>query len=234
MGGTVAGLVVIALLAGATALRTRKRIARLEALIRKARALAAGTISFRSIDATWQAAVDGLDVPAGMVALGDLVEVPEGGEPSGAMRTIAGADGTTYGWLAKVGAAKLPVMVLISATETEIYLTRLTPATGGLLAAPPWAHRVAVPYSRTIPGAIADHRERVASAKGLIAVKTLDDLKAELERVRGMTIAWRQTQSPATLLDRDLRSMLGRHYDTLGPRLAKRLAVEMPQARVVS
>jgi len=234
VGGTVAGLVVIALVAGATALRTRKRIARLEALIRKGREIALGGMKFEPVDARWQPFLDGLDVPAGMQALGDFVEVPEGREPSGALRGFASPDGTTYGWLARVGPTKATVTVLVSATETEVYLTRHTPAAGGMLAAPPWAHRVAVPYSRTIAGAVGDHRERVASAQGLVTVKTLEDLQAELARVRGMTIAWRQAQPPAALLDADLRSMLGRHYDTLGARLAKRLAVEMPQARVVS
>ena len=125
-------------------------------------------------------------------------------------------------------------MVLVSATDAEVYLTRLTSVVDGLLAAPPWAHRLAVPDSRTLSGAIADHRERIASAHGLVTVKTAEELQAELMRVRARTIAWREAQPPAALLDADLRSMLGRHYDTFGPRLAKRLTVEIPQARVVS
>jgi len=234
VGGTVAGLVVIALIAGATALRTRKRIARLEALIRKGRDIALGGMSFTPVDARWQPFLDGLDVPSGMQALGDFVEVPEGREPSGALRGFSDPTGTIYGWMARIGATKAMVMVLVTATDTDIYLTRLTPAAGGLLSAPPWAHREVVAYQRGVEGALERHRARVAAVTGAMRVTTVAELQAELARVRGMTIAWRQAQPPAALLDADLRSMLGRHYDTLGARLAKRLAVEMPQARVVS
>src|SRR6478672_4589584 len=122
MGGTLAGLAVIALLAGATALRTRRRLNRLETLIRRARTLATGGMSFRPVDATWQAALEGIEVPPDMIALGDFVEVPEGGEPSGALRGFADAEGTTYGWLARTAAGRPVLMVLVSATDTDVYL----------------------------------------------------------------------------------------------------------------
>jgi hypothetical protein len=110
----------------------------------------------------------------------------------------------------------------------------MMPARAGSVAAPPFTHREDLPTSRTVAGVIAQHRERVTSAKGLLRVTTLGELQTELQRIRATTIAWRQTQSPGALLDKDLRSLLGARYDKLGARLAKRLAVEIPQARVIS
>ena len=228
MGGTLAGLVVIALVAGANALRTRKRLARLELLIRQSRDIALAGMSFVPVDAHWQPFVDGLEIPAGMQPLGDFVECAYGREPAGARRGFTDPAVTLYGWLARGGPTKAMVMVLVPATATDVYLTRLTPAAGGLLAAPPWAHREAVAYARGIAGALERHRERSAGVTGAVQDTAVAALQAELVRVRAMTIAWRQAQPPAALLDADLRSMLGPHYDRIGPRLAKQRALEMP------
>ena len=45
--------------------------------------------------------------------------------------------------------------------------------------------------------------------------------------MRAMTIAWRQAQSSAALIDADLYSMLGRGYDSVGARLVTRLVVDL-------
>ena len=176
MSGTFAGLVVIALLAGARTLRTRRRLARLERLVRQARQIALAGMAFEPIDARWQPTVEGIDVPAGMQLLGDLVEVPEGREPSGALRGFTDPAGTFYGWLARVGTAKETVMVVVTATATDVYLTRLTPAPGGLLTAPPWAHREAVAYTQGIDGALEQHRARIAGVTGAVRVTTIAEL----------------------------------------------------------
>ena len=229
------GALVLAVVLAAAALKNRKQLARLEHLIRDARVLALTEMSYEPVPARWLPSLDGLDVPGGMIALGDFVEHPVGRPASGALRAFADADGTTYGWLARAAMGAGPVVaILMSATADEVYVTRHTPARGGHLAPAPWAHTDDAPYLLGLPAAVERHRARVASAKGLVAVRTLDELQAELRRVRARTIAWRQAQAPQTLLDRDLRSILGAKYDALGPRLATKLAVEVPQARVVS
>lgn len=229
------GAFVLAAVFAAAAVRQRKQLARLETLIRDARTLALTDLTYEPVDARWMPYLDGLDVPGGMVALGDFVEHPAGRSPSGALRAFADPDGTTFGWLARAATGNGPVVaILMSATADDVYVTRHTPARGGHLAAAPWAHTDDAPYALGLPAAIQRHAARVASAKGLVVVRTLEEMQAELRRVRARTIAWRQAQAPQTLLDRDLRSILGEKYDALGPRLAPKLAVEVPKARVVS
>ena len=213
----------------------RQQLARLESLIRDARTLALTDIDYEPVDARWMPYLDGLDVPAGMTALGDFVEHPVGRSASGALRACGDPDATTVGWLARAAEGRGPVVaILMSTTTDEVYVTRHTPARGGHLSAAPWAHTDDAPYTLGLAAAVARHRARVAAAKGLTAVHTLADMQAELRRVRAKTIAWRQSMTPETLLDRDLRSILGAKYDALGPRLAAKLAPQVPQARVVS
>jgi hypothetical protein len=229
------GAFVLLAVFGAAALRQRKHIARLETLIRDARALALTEINYEPVDARWMPYLDGLDVPGGMTALGDFVEHPVGRSASGALRAFADPDGTTFGWLARAATGTGPVVaILMSTTADDVYVTRHTPARGGHLASAPWAHTDDAPYLLGLPAAIERHRARVAAAKGMTAVHTLEEMQAELRRLRARTIAWRQAQAPHTLLDRDLRSLLGAKYDALGPKLAPKLAVEVPKARVVS
>jgi hypothetical protein len=234
MSGSVVGIVVLALLWGAFQLSHRKKLARLEQLIRDQRALTLLPINYEPVDARWAPYLDGLDVPAGMVALGDFVEVPEGRSASGAMRGIADRDGTTFGWLAKAGPGGMVVMLLVSASETDSYVTVMSPASAGMAASPPFVHRDRL--SPLIgPGAvIARHKDRIKDVTGLVTVATLGDLQAQLRRLRTRTMEWRTAQAPAALLDADLRSILGGQYDSLGPKLAAKLALEIPQAKVVS
>jgi hypothetical protein len=234
MSPLIAGFLLAAVFAFAKQ-RHASQIARLEALIRDARLLALTDIDYAPVDARWAAYLDGLDVPAGMTALGDFVEHPVGRSPSGALRAFVDADHTTFGWLARASEGRGPVVaILMSTTPDAVYVTRHTPARGGQLSAAPWAHTDDAPYTLGLPAAVDRHRARVAAAKGLTALHTLDELQAELRRVRGKTIAWRQSMAPETLLDRDLRSILGAKYDQLGPRLAAKLAAQVPEARVVS
>lgn len=229
------GALILATLFAFAGLRQRKHIARLAVLIRDARTLALTDIDYEPVDARWMPYLDGLDVPSGMTALGDFVEHPVGRSASGALRAFVDPDGTTFGWLAKAAEGRGPVVaILMSTTPDDVYVTRHTPARGGQLSAAPWAHTDDAPYALGLASAVARHRARVAAAKGLTAVHTLEDMQAELRRVRAKTIAWRQSMTPETLLDRDLRSILGAKYDALGPRLAAKLAPEVPQARVIS
>lgn len=229
------GALVLAVVFATASLRQRKHIERLESLIREARILALTDITYEPVDARWMPYLDGLDVPAGMIALGDFVEHPVGRSASGALRAFVDPDGTTFGWLARAATGTGPVVaILMSTTPDEVTITRWTPGRGGQLSAAPWVHTDDAPYALGLPPAIERHRARVASAKGLTTVHTLEDMQGELRRVRARTIAWRQAQAPQTLLDRDLRSILGAKYDSLGPRLATRLGPEVPKARVVS
>ena len=233
-GALIAAFVLAGMYVGSV-MRNRRQLARLETLIRDARTLALTDITYEPVDARWLPYLDGLDVPPPMLALGDFVEHPAGRSPSGALRAFADAEGTTFGWIARAATGTGPVVALLmSTTPDDVYVTRHTPARGGHLAAAPWSHTEDAPYLLGIGPAVERHRARVASVKGLTVVRTLEDMQAELRRVRAKTIAWRQAQAPHTLLDRDLRAILGAKYDALGPKLAAKLGVEVPEARVVS
>ena len=235
MSGSLVSIVVLALLYAARQLALRKRqLAELARLIRDQRALAMLEIGYEPVDARWQPYLDGLDVPAGMMALGDFVEVPAGRSASGAMRGIADRDGKTFGWVAKAGPKGVFVMMLVSASDTDTYLTVLSPKAGGLIASPPFVHREHIPVLGGVGAALTRHRDRISQVTGLASVTTLDELQAQLRQVRGRSREWRAAQAPATLLDADLRSILGARYDQLGPKLAAKLGPEIPQAKVVT
>ena len=230
---SIVGLVVLLALYVATQLSRRKKLQLLEKMIRDQRALAMLPITYEPVDARWQPYLDGLDVPATMTALGDFVEVPAGRSPAGAMRGITDAAGTTFGWIAKAGPQGVRVMMLVSASDTDSYVTVLSPASAGLAASPPFVHRDRVGILSGPGAALTLHQERIASVTGLIKVTTLDELQAALQRLRTKSMDWRAAQPPSTLLDADLRSILGHRYDELGPRLASKLGPELPEAKVV-
>jgi hypothetical protein len=211
--------------------RFRRTIDRLEIKIRNLRSLGEGELSYRRIDAS--AALDELApelAAAGLIALGDAVSTRD---PKPA-RWFADAEGTVFGWIAVVDVRwmQLRVAIVMSRRGDDVVLTRRVPASVAL-AEPPFLLRTEVPAAMPLADAIAHHRARLGAAGGLVAVHALDEATRELEQLRARTVAWRQTQEPDALLDRDLRAILGRHYATLGPRLARRLANPLPRARVV-
>ena len=216
----------------ATRLSRRTKLRRLAKVIRDQRALAMLPIAYQPIDARWQPHLDDVDVLDGMTALGGFVQVPAGRSPAGAMRGITDEAGTTFGWIGKVGPQRVDATLLISASDTDSYVTVLSPVRAGFLASPPFVHHDRVTVGG--PGAaLAAHKQRVAAVTGLHTVRTLDELQATLGRLRERTIDWRAAQSPDALLDADLRSILGPRYDDLGPLLAKKLGPQIPEAKVV-
>ncbi|HEY1554964.1 MAG TPA: hypothetical protein VGF94_09035 [Kofleriaceae bacterium] len=211
--------------------RFRRTIDRLEIKIRSLRSLGEGELTYRRVDAG--ATLDELGAElqaAGLVVLGDAASTRDP-KPS---RWFADSAGTAFGWIAVLDARwmHLHVAVVVSRRGDEVFLTRRVPASAAL-AEPPFLHRAEVPVAMAFAEALAHHRARVGSAAGLVAVHALDEATRELEQLRARTVAWRQTQDPASLLDRDLRAILGRHYPQLGERLARRLANPLPRARVV-
>jgi hypothetical protein len=236
MGGDLVGLAILAVFAVASLANRRRQLRELAAHIRELRFDAIAPISYEPIDARWEDLVAGLEMPPGLTGLGDFVEVVAGKGRSNAVRCFVDASGTVFGWLAKVraGPSALTTMMMFSATEHDVYMTRVTPRAAGAIASPPFLHREDVAFTRMLAGALGRHRDRIANAKGLVRVTTAAQLHAEVGRMRERTIAWRAAQAPETLLDRDLRSLLGQRYDSLAPRLAKHLAIEMPTARVVA
>jgi len=223
-----------AVFGGVRLLQRRANIKQVTENLRAIRALASTPITYEPCDERWQAALRGLEVPATMTALGDCLEVADARAAPMPIRAFASGDGVIFGWFALYGPRQLPAAMLWSSREDDSYVTRRVPGGSAAIAWPPFIHREDVAARRGIAVALARHRERIADVKGLRTVATLAELQSEITRIRARTIAWRQSQAPAELLDKDLRAALGRHYASYGPALAKRLSVEMPEARVVS
>lgn len=226
-----AAVVAVALLI-ATFVTTRRKLARLEANLRRLRALAVREVKLRPLGAG-EADTSALDAAGdqlralGLTILGDAIEDAgeDGRHPT---RWFADSDGTTFGWL---GIARgVRVGFLLSVAPERIALTRVIPRPLAALAQPPFIDRAEHYGTDQLAGAVAAHRARVPA--GAAVVRTLDAAIAEMRALRERTIAWREAQAPGELLERDLRAILGRHYERLGPVMARRLGVKLPEARI--
>ena len=234
----------------ASVVRTRQRLARLETSLRRLRAIAMRDIALRPLAAGELdvAALDGLADQLrglGLAILGDAIEDsgPDGKHPT---RWFADTAGTTFGFVGIARTARTGFMV--STSPERVALTRVVPRPLPSLAQPPFIDRGEL-YGETsgfagprsdaqrcaewidkLGEALAAHRTRVPANAAKVA--TLDDALREMRALRTRTIAWREAEPPDTLLDRDLRAMLGRHYDRLGHIMARRFGIRLPEARI--
>ena len=212
-----------------------KKVRHLEELIRKGRELAGLGITYKPATEPPPDLDDAAkSLPAEMIVLGDMTEHPDGRPATGTVRWFRDAGGTLFGWVAMVAAQgrRIPVAMLMSHTEADAYLTRFSPAKGATPASAPWSHRHDAEYYAGLSSAIAAHRDRAPKA-GCVRVTSMDELLAELRRIRAKSVAWRAAQPPDELLDKDLRAYLGAHYGMLGAKLARRLKAEVPRAKAL-
>ena len=224
--------VTVALAAFVSLTRFRERVNTLETKIRRLRELSSKELEYRELaaddpSAAPLAAFDAELAAAGVTVLGTMVDVAEP-VPS---RWFVDRAGTSFGWVARIDHTHAAVVV--SRRGDEVYQTRRSFAAVAL-AQPPWAHRQTVRTGLTLAELLAHHHELVGDRPELAQVASLADLARELTETRARNQAWRNAQDPAELLDRDLRGILGKHYDgPLGAKLARRLAVELPRARAL-
>ena len=222
--------------------RFRKRITRLEAKIKELRALGVRPLKYRKVErddpqhgakVVELDAVNGELAAAGVTVLGDGTSDAEK-QP---VRWFVDGSGTLFGWIAILQhpvKGPLRVCVLFSRKGETIYYTRRTVGQVAL-AQPPFVARQTLSIFTSLAETLAAHRKLASlPGEGFEQVKTLEQAMAELELLRTRTQAWREAEPPGSLLDRDLREILGKHYDRLAPHLARRFDVELPKARVVS
>jgi hypothetical protein len=221
----------------------RRQLARLEAHIRHLREIVLRELKYTRVEASdpkyaaQLAELGTLDAElaaAQLTVLGDAV----GSNDPQPTRWYRDAEGTVYGWCAvlhKMG-QPLRVAVMLSRAGDEIFSTRRTVGQVAL-AQPPFSKRAIVPLTTTMTEVVAHHRKLAAldatTAARFDHMMTLEDATRQFERQRAQIVAWRDTQSPGELLDKDLREILGKHYAVLAPKLARRFDVELPTARVV-
>jgi hypothetical protein len=232
MGAILFGFALAAIVA--RFVRWRRTLARLERHLRQLRDLVMRPMQYRRIDEQGAdvAELDQLnDVLRAneLTVLGDAFEVLAGKR---ATRWFVDPAGTTFGWLGFVTtrAGMRPIVALISHGAERAVFTLCSPVGAPGLAQPPFVDRVVVAGPLKLGDALTRHRGRVPVDAQSAA--TLDDATAAVQRLRAQTITWRDAQAPTELLDQDLRALLGKHYPRLGPAMTRRLAPEIPVARV--
>jgi hypothetical protein len=210
--------------------RMKSRIASLEVAIRKLRALAVSPIVYTREDGAG-AALDDLDdafATSRLTKLGDAREGREGLP----MRWFVDANKTAFGWVGIAPHASGPVRLgmVMSCNAERIVATASTPRSAPTLTRPPFSDREVVVGPLDLAALLATHYKRRPESAD--PVETLEGAFAMVERARARTAAWREEQPQDQLLDSDLKAVLGRHYDRLGPILRKRLAIGVPEARL--
>jgi hypothetical protein len=214
-------------------LRARRQLAILAAQIRELREHAMHSITYRPVG-TSPELTDELEAAtreaqaAGFTMLGDFVEESAVREAGLAMRWFVDGRGTTFGWLApfSVAGTRETVLVLMSHELASQTITSRAPKASAL-SRPPFVRVQHVAPGTSFLDTWAKHREVAElddESRGFVPVRTFEQLRHELERMRDKVIAWRQAQPEDELLDADLKSLLGTQYVRLGAAMRRRLA----------
>lgn len=163
----------------------------------------------------------------GFTILGDYIEESPVRTTPTPMRWFVDARGTTFGWMAPfvVRDEKLIVIVLMSHELATQTITSRAPAASSL-SRPPFVAVHHVPVTASFAETVAKHREYAGlddDTRGFVPVRTFEQLRHELDRMRSKAIAWRESQPTDELLETDLRSLLGKQYDKLARAMRRRL-----------
>ena len=163
----------------------------------------------------------------GFTILGDYIEESPVRTTPTPMRWFVDARGTTFGWMAPfvVRDEKLIVVVLMSHELATQTITSRAPAASSL-SRPPFVTVHHVPVKASFSETVAKHREYAKlddDTRGFVPVRTFEQLRHELDRMRSKAIAWRENQPSDQLLETDLRSLLGKQYDKLARAMRRRL-----------
>ena len=183
----------------------------------------ADDIAMLEVAATTQAEL----VAAGFTLLGD-VAVTTAEQRTAVMRTFTDRSQTTCATIAVMCTQPTKAWLwLASYREDEAFVTMRGPQTR--LAEPSIIHYQAIANETPPPKVFAQHRS-FAHFDDAVRVTALDDLLAQIQKFRALTIRWRESQEPDVLLDADLRGVLGAQYDTIGKAWARRLRSRLPSA----
>jgi hypothetical protein len=168
--------------------------------------------------------------------LGDVVQQRADGSMTGGARWFADTTGTIVGWFSVIATGTGPVrqvMMIFSEAGNggDYYVTsRGSPEVAS--ASPPTIHRVRCEWSDGMSRQLEIHRAQIppARADGLTRSATLNDATGVLTRLHSAKAAWRARQPADTLLDLDLRAILGKRYDELAPALKAYISENPPAA----
>lgn len=165
----------------------------------------------------------------GFTTLGDLLGT--NGLAWTPMRVMASADHVVHAQLFVEPAGNVS---LVSASAAgDIVLSGRRDDDSGF-ATPPHADVAALPAHTPLPEVVEWHRTRARGLTDRVAYRSLDDVLASHLTTRARTVAWRRTQSPDTLLEADLRGVMGpAGFAAEGRLVMDRLRAPVPQALVI-
>lgn len=168
--------------------------------------------------------------PPGARVLGDITRTRVN-QASETLRYFLDDAGTTWG---AVGTTHgMAIMNLWSSDGDTVWLTQATFRRGVQVAGAPFVHPAWATYGKGHLHALAAHRKRVTSGGLLVELRTLDDVCTWLTDHAHRIAAWRDTQAPTSLLEWDLRQLLGPRYDRDAPVVARHLQIELPTAKLM-
>jgi hypothetical protein len=159
-------------------------------------------------------------------SLGDLMIAWSGRAPSGAARILVDGPGTTIAILMVMLDRIGVVTRLTSYDDHSVFTTWLGSRPN--LATPPFVKRQE--SSGSLEELVAKHRSFIGQS--LHRVSSLEDASREAAEAHERARRWRAEQPPDDLLDADLRSILGKHYERHGKMWARKLRDRLPEATI--
>ena len=158
---------------------------------------------------------------------GDLVEDQAEGAGTRVTRWFVDESRTICGWFGVVrGRTVNPVMFLFSEAGSGTFFLTGRGAPSLAVTQPPTVHRVFCTWDVGLGTHVTTHRDQTAKLD-LRRVENVDDAVRLLTRLRDSVRAWRAEQPPLALLEQDVRAVLQRKYDELGPDLVSFMASRM-------
>ncbi len=166
-------------------------------------------------------------IALGFRLVGDVVLVIKAsGRVHVVVRVLISDDNKTTAYIA--AAYRQGITMFESFTDTQELVTAHARA-DNYIETGPTSQRQFVSSSTPIADAYRKHL--VLAAGATVTFATLDELVAVMRASHARLVAWRETQPPDTLLDQDLRKMLGGWYRIYGRWIAKRIQT-LPRATI--
>lgn len=159
---------------------------------------------------------------AGLLLLGDLMEIHPNGTPFAPARWFIDESRTICGWFGVVRSRDTgvlnPVMMLFSESASGEFFMTARGASSTALAKPPANHRQFCDWGDGLMTIIGRHRAMLVSAAAMPVQQptTLDAGPAIVRRLRDGTAQWRATQPADELIEQDVRSLLGKTFPVIG------------------
>ncbi len=238
---------LVALIIGLVLRRRQQRAAtaaRLAKVIESLRAAAAASVNRRAAApdhsvlqrhaAPFAALARELEALGGSI-LGDVEELHADGSSAGVARWFVDASRTVCGWFTVLDRPEgpMPGLFLFSELVPPQFITTKRGGATLSLAGAPTVHRAFVDGTVPLITVLDQHRARVLGQAPALP-KQIDDLAGAhsvVDSLRAHLKQWRAAQDPEGLLALDLRSVLQRSYEELGPGVFKLMRPHVGRAQ---